>query len=33
MSAAVEESDAPEEAKSLFRQYFDQASLAMMNQA
>ncbi len=32
MSAAVEASDAPEEAKSLFRQYFDQASLAMMNQ-
>jgi len=33
MLAAVEESDAPEEAKSLFRQYFEQASLAMMNQA
>lgn len=32
MTAAVEGSDAPEEAKRLFGQYFDQASSAMINQ-
>lgn len=31
MTAAVEDSDAPLEAKRLFGQYFDQASLAMIN--
>jgi hemoglobin len=31
MTAAVEGSDAPGEAKRLFGQYFDQASLAMIN--
>ena len=31
MTAAVEGSDAPAEAKRLFGQYFDQASLAMIN--
>lgn len=31
MTMAVDESDAPEEAKRLFGQYFDQASLAMIN--
>ena len=33
MSAAVSVSDAPPEAKKLFDQYFEQASLAMINQA
>lgn len=33
MTAAVNASEAPEEAKNLFGQYFDQASLAMINQA
>ncbi len=33
MRAAVEASGAPDEARSLFEQYFEQASLAMINQA
>lgn len=33
MTAAVAASEAPDEAKNLFGQYFDQASLAMINQA